>query len=248
MRKKIVAGNWKMNLSLEDALALQQKLNTNSVERKCEVILFSPSIFLTELKKNEGQILIGAQNAYPKDSGAYTGEVSIKQLTDINVKHLLVGHSERRNIFFENNELLKEKVSSAIKNESTIIFCVGEELEQREKGIYDEVILKQLKESLFHLSASEFKYVIIAYEPVWAIGTGKTATSEQANEVHILIRKAIAEQYNLEVAEQTSILYGGSCNPKNANELFEQSDIDGGLIGGASLNANDFLAVINAIK
>ena len=248
MRKKIVAGNWKMNLSLEEALNLQHELNKEATTLPCEVVLFSPSIYLTELKKNESQLTIGAQNAHPKDNGAYTGEVSLKQLADIGIKTVLIGHSERRAIFKENHDFLKEKVDAAIRQGFTVFFCVGEEKEEREKGIHATVILKQLNESLFHLDEKAFKQVVIAYEPVWAIGTGLTATSDQANEMHITIRAAIAKNYNTELAESTSILYGGSCKPTNAKELFEQSDIDGGLIGGASLNASDFLGIIKAFN
>lgn len=248
MRKKIVAGNWKMNLSLEEALSLQDEINKTYSNENCEVILFSPSIYLTELKKNETKITIGAQNAFPKDSGAFTGEISIAQLKNIGIHHLLIGHSERRSLFHEENELLKEKVTVALEKGFQIIFCVGEELEDREKGTYKDLILNQLKDSLFHISTDDLKNVVIAYEPVWAIGTGKTASSDQANEVHAFIREAIEEKYGKLSAAETRILYGGSCKPENAEELFEQPNIDGGLIGGASLKANDFLSIINAAK
>lgn len=246
MRKKIVAGNWKMNLSQHEALALQNELNSLSLT-SCKVVLFSPSIYLSDLLKNETKIEIGAQNAFPKDSGAFTGEISFKQLRDLGVKNTLIGHSERRNLFNETNDFLKQKVDAALAQNINVFFCVGEQQEEREKGIHNNVITAQLKESLFHLNKTAFEKIVIAYEPVWAIGTGLTASKEQANEMHAHIRNVIADQYDSQTAEMTSILYGGSCKPSNAKELFEQPHIDGGLIGGASLKASDFTSIIQSI-
>lgn len=246
MRNKIVAGNWKMNLLPNEANQLFHEIseNTNS---NCQVYAFVPSIYLAELaSKIQNNVFVGAQNAYYEDFGAFTGEVSMKQIKATGAKAVLIGHSERRSIFLESNELLKLKVDAALKEGLEVFFCCGETLDERESNQQEEVILKQLQDSLFHLSVEEIKNVVIAYEPVWAIGTGKTASKEQANEVHQFIRKELTSKYGEICANNVSILYGGSCNPSNAKDLFSQSDIDGGLIGGASLKSKDFLEIQNS--
>ncbi len=246
MRKKIVAGNWKMNLSLDEAKSLHQEINDSLKETgsKCEVYHFAPSIYLGSLIGSGKIVKVGAQNGYPEKEGAFTGEVSMHQLAGIGTQAVLIGHSERRQIFNESNAFLKEKVNSALAEGLKVFFCCGESLEERESGKFKQVIIAQLKNSLFHLSSTEFSKIVIAYEPIWAIGTGKTASPEQANEMHKSIREAISHAYTQEIAEKTSILYGGSCKPSNASDLLLQSDIDGGLIGGASMKSEDFLQII----
>jgi triosephosphate isomerase len=249
MRKKITAGNWKMNLSWEEADGLANQLAHQPKHQEEQIVVFSPNIFLKSLIDAYGEHLeIGAQNGHSEDSGAYTGEVSFKQLRELGVKHVLVGHSERRDLFHESNELLKIKVSKAIELGFTVYFCCGEHLEDREADLHFSVIEKQLNQSLFHLSETQFNQVVIAYEPVWAIGTGKTATTEQAEEMHAFIRTLLQQKYSEEVATSTSILYGGSCKASNAHDLFSQPNIDGGLIGGASLQFADFNAIVEAQK
>ena len=250
MRKKIVAGNWKMNLLFDEAVKLNAAIDNalNDKNQNCDVVHFVPSIYLKYLIENSKNVVVGAQNGYPSKQGAFTGEISMNQLVNIGVKTVLIGHSERRQLFHESDEFLKEKVDAAIEEGLKIFFCCGETLSERESGNHEEIIVNQLKKALFHLSASDFKNVVIAYEPIWAIGTGKTASPEQANDMHKNIRKAIEKNYSPEIAQNTSILYGGSCKPSNAEELFGQSDIDGGLIGGASLKADDFLALIHTLN
>ncbi|MBW7868464.1 MAG: triose-phosphate isomerase [Brumimicrobium sp.] len=245
MRKKIVAGNWKMNLTYEEALELHSAIEASLSNITCEVYHFVPSIYLKSIIDQKKQVQVGAQNAHPQPKGAFTGEVSMQQIKTLGSSAVLIGHSERRLLFNETDIFLKEKVDAAIQNQLTVFFCCGESLQQREQDAHEEVIAHQLNNSLFHLSESDFKNIIIAYEPIWAIGTGKTATSEQANAMHKHIRNLIQHKYSLETAEATTILYGGSCNPTNAQELFSKSDIDGGLIGGASLKSNDFLSIIS---
>jgi triosephosphate isomerase len=247
MRKKIVAGNWKMNLTLEEAKTLHKYINEalTTTNSKCDVYHFVPSIYLNSLIGNDQVVKTGAQNGYPAKNGAFTGEVSMQQLSGIGTQAVLIGHSERRQIFNESASFLKEKVDSALEEDLKIFFCCGESLEQRESGKFKETVIAQLKNSLFHLNSTDFSKIIIAYEPIWAIGTGKTASPEQANQMHKSIREAIAHAYTQEIAEKTSILYGGSCKPSNADELLNQPDIDGGLIGGASLKASDFLEIIS---
>lgn len=247
MRKKIVAGNWKMNLLLEEAKNLNSLVNNGIKANKynCEVYHFVPSMYLLPLLSTDNKVRIGAQNGYPAKNGAFTGEISMYQLSKANVNAILIGHSERRQLFHETESFLKEKVNAAINEDLKVFFCCGETLEQRNSSNYTNIVISQLENSLFHLSAEDFRGVVIAYEPIWAIGTGKTATAEQANEMHIALRKAIANAYTPKIAEETTILYGGSCKPSNAKELLSQSDIDGGLIGGASLNAEDFLSIIS---
>lgn len=248
MRKKIVAGNWKMNKTLEEGQALASEVVNmagSEVSSDVKLILCTPYVYLTAVKKlTEGSSVgVGAQNCHTKESGAYTGEISAPMLADIGVQYVILGHSERREYFNETNEQLAEKVNIALKNNIIPVFCCGETLPQREKGIHVEFVKQQLTESLFHLSEEDFRKIIIAYEPIWAIGTGVTASSAQAQEMHAEIRKHLASKYGQSVADDTSILYGGSCKPDNAEELFACPDVDGGLIGGASLKSRDFIDI-----
>lgn len=251
MRKKIVAGNWKMNKTLEEGIGLAKEVNEkvkSAGAKDVTVIIGIPFIHLAEVNKavDPSLIAVSAQNCATEASGAYTGEVSAAMVASTGSKYVIIGHSERRSYYGETDEILVKKVARALENNLQIIFCVGEILAEREAGQHFEVVKSQLTNGLFNLSSKQFAGVVIAYEPVWAIGTGKTATSAQAEEMHAFIRQTIAEKYGKEAAEQTSILYGGSCNAKNADELFSQPNVDGGLIGGASLKADDFLAIINA--
>lgn len=244
MRKKIVAGNWKMNLLSIEAFNLTQGIIEGSTEIKgVELLIFPPSLYTQSISLNKGTLSIGIQNFYPVECGAFTGEISVTQIKDCGATHALIGHSERRAIFGENAQLLKQKVDAAIQYEVIAVFCCGEPLKIREAGTELSYVKQQLIDSLFHLSAEEIQKCIIAYEPVWAIGTGKTASVEQAEEMHKSIRGWIAEQYSDVVAENISILYGGSCNASNAQELFACPNVDGGLIGGASLHADSFLKI-----
>lgn len=246
MRKKIVAGNWKMNLDYNEGLSLFSEVANmvkDEVTGNQQVVVCSPFIHLyslAQLAKGHSHVSIGAQNAHQAESGAYTGEISAKMIKSVGAQYVILGHSERRQYFGETNELLAAKVDTVLKHDLKPIFCIGETLEEREADKHFDVIKTQLQEGIFGLSEADFAKVVLAYEPVWAIGTGKTATSEQAQEIHAFIRNAIAEQYNQQIADDTTILYGGSCNAKNAPELFAQPDIDGGLIGGASLKSRDF--------
>jgi len=216
-----------------------------------QAIVCSPFIHLyslTELAKNQSNVSVGAQNAHQAESGAYTGETSAKMIASVGAAYVILGHSERRQYFGETNELLAKKTDTVLKNSLTPIFCIGETLQERESGIHFDVIKQQLVEGVFHLEAAEFSKLVIAYEPVWAIGTGVTASAEQAQEIHAFIRKEIAAKYSQAVADGITILYGGSCNPKNAPELFAKEDIDGGLIGGASLKARDFVDILKVFN
>lgn len=252
MRKKIVAGNWKMNMNLQDGLALAKELNDTLTAEKpnCGVIICTPFIHLASIAQflDQSVIGLGAENCADKEKGAYTGEVSAEMVKSTGAQYVILGHSERRGYYGETPEILKEKVLLALKNGLKVIFCIGESLEEREQGKQNEVVKAELEGSVFNLSAEEFQNVVIAYEPIWAIGTGKTATAEQAEEIHAYIRSTIAEKYGEAVADETSILYGGSCKASNAPELFAKPDIDGGLIGGASLKAADFKGIIDAWK
>lgn len=245
MRKNIVAGNWKMNLSENEAVELAKEVAEIQVEN-ADVIIFPPAIFIPTISKLGLKLIIGAQNFYPKDKGAFTGEIAITQLKDAGVSHVLVGHSERRTILKEDNAFLKQKVNAAIDYDLQVVFCCGEELAIREKGSENEFVKTQLVESIFHLSAEQLKSITIAYEPIWAIGTGLTASKEQAEAMHLFIRETIANNYNQEVANGISILYGGSCNPSNAKELFACPNVDGGLIGGAALKSADFSSIASS--
>ena len=252
MRKKIVAGNWKMNKTLQEGLKfsddLKEALKGKTIN--CEVVVGTPFIHLSEVAKNFERTVVhvAAQNIANKEKGAYTGEVSAAMVASTGANHVILGHSERRAYYHETAELLTEKVELALANDLTPIFCVGEVLEEREAGKHFDVVAAQIKDALFELSKEDFSKLIVAYEPVWAIGTGKTATADQAQEIHAFIRKTIADKYGEEVADNTSILYGGSCNAGNAKELFSNPDVDGGLIGGASLEADSFLPIIEAFN
>ncbi|MCH5232447.1 MAG: triose-phosphate isomerase [Muribaculaceae bacterium] len=248
MRKNIVAGNWKMNTVLEEGVELASQVNDllKETPAKCEVVICVPFTHLVSIKGVIDEPLkLGAENCSEHVKGAYTGEVSASMVKSTGASHVILGHSERRQYFGENNEMLLKKTRLALENGLTPIFCVGEVLEERENGTYNEVVKAQV-EALFELTPEEFGKIIIAYEPVWAIGTGKTATSDQAQEMHAHIRKVIAQKYGVEIADNTSILYGGSCKPSNAKELFSKTDVDGGLIGGASLEAESFMGIVKA--
>ena len=252
MRKHIVAGNWKMNKNLQEGLALAAEVNEILKNEKpnCEVILGTPFIHLAKVSElvDHSLVKVSAENCANHASGAYTGEVSAEMVKSTGAEYVILGHSERREYYSETPEVLKEKVDLALANGLKVVFCIGESLAQREAGEQEVVCKVELEGSVFHLSAEEWKNIVIAYEPIWAIGTGKTATSDQAQEIHAFIRKCVAEKYGQEAADNTSILYGGSCNGKNAPELFAKEDIDGGLIGGASLKAADFKLIIDAWK
>lgn len=249
MRKKIVAGNWKMNKNFNDGITLVdniiQELKSKSSDNVLKIIL-PPFIHIntvSEKIKNVSQLECGAQNCSEHSSGAYTGEVSVDMIASAGGKYVIIGHSERRQYFNESNKLLAQKVNMCIGAGLTPIVCVGEKLEERNANTHLEIVKNQLKETLFHLNSSDFSKVIIAYEPVWAIGTGVTATSHQAQGMHNHIRMEINKKYGKDISENTSILYGGSCNAQNAKELFSCIDVDGGLIGGASLKALDFVQI-----
>jgi triosephosphate isomerase len=251
MRKRIVAGNWKMNKTFEEAddllFDLAESFQGLELENE-EVIICPPAVYL-EMSTDvglENNFSVGAQNCSNHESGAYTGEISAAMLKSLEVQYCIVGHSERRKYFNETHQELAEKVNLLLDNEISPIFCCGEVLEEREAGKYFDVVKAQVADSLFHLNEDELRNVVIAYEPVWAIGTGKTASSDQAQEIHAFIRGLLTEKYNAELAEDITILYGGSCNPKNAKDLFAQKDVDGGLIGGAALKADDFLAIVQS--
>lgn len=252
MRKKIVAGNWKMNKTLQDGVALAKELNTMLAADKpnCDVVICTPFIHLASVAEflDQNVIGLGAENCADKASGAYTGEVSAEMVKSTGAQYVILGHSERRAYYHETPAILKEKVNLALANGLKVIFCIGEVLEEREQNKQNEVVKAQLEGSLFDLTKEEFANVILAYEPVWAIGTGKTATAEQAEEMHAFIRQTIVEKFGAEAAENVSILYGGSCKPTNAKELFSKPDVDGGLIGGAALKAADFKGIIDAWK
>lgn len=249
MRKNIVAGNWKMNTTLEEGVELANNVNTLLKGKKanCDVIVCVPFTHLTSVNAvlESELVKLGAENCSEHAKGAYTGEISASMVKSTGAQYVILGHSERRQYFGENNEQLLAKTQIALENGLQPIFCVGEVLEQREDGSFNEVVKSQV-EALFTLSAEDFAKVVIAYEPVWAIGTGKTATAEQAQDMHAHIRAVIAAKYGNEVADNTSILYGGSCKPGNAKELFAKPDVDGGLIGGAALKAEDFMGIIEA--
>ncbi|MCI5450283.1 triose-phosphate isomerase [bacterium] len=252
MRKKIVAGNWKMNKTLQEGVALATELKDILAADKpnCEVIIGTPFIHLATVSEllKDSVIAVSAENCANKESGAYTGEVSAAMVKSTGAEYVILGHSERREYYAETPEILKEKVDLALANGLKVIFCIGESLAQREAGEQEAVCKAELAGSVFHLTAEQWANVVIAYEPIWAIGTGKTATAEQAEEIHAYIRSCVAEVYGAEVADATSILYGGSCKASNAPELFAKPDIDGGLIGGASLKAADFKGIIDAWK
>ncbi len=252
MRNKIVAGNWKMNLDFNEGVSLFSEIvnmvrdekNGNQI-----AVICAPYLHLNSLAQlAAGVVKIGAQNCHQQESGAFTGEISAKMVKSTGCEYVIVGHSERRQYFAESDVLLSEKTAIALQNNLTPIFCIGETLTERNNETYLEVLKNQLANGVFTLSATNFAKVVLAYEPVWAIGTGLTATPAQAQTIHAFIRAQIATKYGQDIANATTILYGGSCNPKNAAELFSQPDIDGGLIGGASLKSRDFVDIIKALN
>ncbi|WP_372775372.1 triose-phosphate isomerase [Mangrovibacterium sp.] len=251
MRKKVVAGNWKCNTSLQEGVELAKAVNelvTTKGAKDVVVVLGTPFTHITKVVEtvDASRVGVASQNCAAEAKGAFTGEISASMVKSTGAGYVILGHSERREYYGETSETLNKKLALTLENGLTPIFCCGEPLEIREAGTQKEFVIKQLEETIFKLSADEFKKVIVAYEPIWAIGTGKTATTEQAQEMHKDLRDAMAAKFGQDVANEISILYGGSCNPKNANELFANPDVDGGLIGGASLKADDFLAIINA--
>lgn len=252
MRKKIVAGNWKMNLNLQEGIALAKEINEAMTAEKpnCDVVICTPFIHLASVAQvlNADLVGLGAENCADKEKGAFTGEVSAEMVKSTGAQYVILGHSERRQYYGETAEILKEKVQLALKHGLKVIFCCGETLEERESNRQNAVVKAELDGSVFNLTAEEWRNIVLAYEPIWAIGTGKTATSDQAEEMLCYIRSIVAEKYGKEVAEETSILYGGSCKASNAPELFSKPNIDGGLIGGASLKAADFKGIIDAWK
>jgi len=252
MRKQIAAANWKMNLTLQQAEKLLDEIIAKPHELKQhQQAVFAvpfPYLQMAQQKINGKQnVFIAAQNCYSKKSGAYTGEVSVEMLQSLGISYVIIGHSERREYFHESNELLADKINICLENNITSIFCCGEPLSIRENGTQNEYVEKQLEESLFHLTGEQLQKIVIAYEPIWAIGTGKTASSAQAQEMQAYIRSVIKDEYN-HVSDNISILYGGSVKGSNAKELFSQPDVDGGLVGGASLNADEFVTIINSLK
>jgi triosephosphate isomerase len=253
MRKQIAAANWKMNLTIDkaealvnDLLSAQIKLNTDQL-----VVLAVPFPYVQTIQEelyDVDNFYVSAQNCYSKKSGAYTGEVSAEMLQSLNIKYVVLGHSERREYFQESNQFLAEKLNIALEYNLTPIFCCGEPLNIRDAGTQNEFVAKQLEESLFHFSADDIQRIVIAYEPIWAIGTGKTATSLQAQEMHAYLRKVLSDKYGKDIANEISILYGGSVKASNAKEIFSQPDVDGGLVGGASLIAEEFISIIRSLK
>ncbi len=252
MRKNIVAGNWKMNNDLNEGLKLTSEIVnmvSDEVNDDVQVVIASPFIHLTVISKlvdEASNIFLSAQTCSEHESGAYTGETSAAMIKSTGATHVILGHSERRGYFNETNEQLSKKVKAALAHNLTPIFCCGESLNIREDGNHFSFVTNQLTESIFHLSAGDFSKLVIAYEPIWAIGTGVTASAAQAQEMHAEIRKHIAAKYGNDVAENTSILYGGSCKPSNAKEIFSKADVDGGLIGGAALKSRDFIDIIKS--
>jgi triosephosphate isomerase (TIM) len=250
MPKKIVAGNWKMNNDLAQTETLLNDLKKQVIPEDV-IVMVAPSftnLYAAFQSTREHPIEVIAQNMHQEDAGAFTGEVSAAMLKSVGVKTVILGHSERRAYFDETDALLAEKVSTAFDNEMQVIFCVGEELSDRENGDQFEVIEDQLKKGLFHISGNSWEHVMIAYEPVWAIGTGETASPRQAQEMHQFIREIVAKKYGSAIAKEVSILYGGSVKPANAKEIFAKKDVDGGLIGGAALKAESFMAIINSFS
>ena len=254
MRRKIVAGNWKMNHTWDDAIELVQDLAemlTDDILGDTDVIIAPPSIILGDVVEelwDVDYISVAAQNCHHEISGAYTGEISAEMIAAIEVDAVIVGHSERRQYFGETDAQIAQKLNRLFEEDLVPIYCCGELLEERKSGRHFEVVKRQLHEALGHLSNEQMMEVVVAYEPVWAIGTGETATPEQAQEMHAFIREELSVIFNADVADEVSILYGGSCKPSNAKELFANPDVDGGLIGGASLNADDFVAIVDAMN
>ena len=250
MRKKIVAGNWKMNMDVQGTENLLNALKSESLAADVTVMVAPTFVNLSSAKQqlSETEVEVIAQNMHFAESGAYTGEISAAMLQAIGIKTVILGHSERRSYFGETDEILEKKVSQAIDKGLQVMFCFGEELADRKSGAHFNVVASQLKNALFALPKTAWSQIILAYEPVWAIGTGETASAEQAQDMHAFIRKTISEAYDATTAEQLSILYGGSVKPGNAQEIFSKPDVDGGLIGGAALVASDFAAIVNAFN
>ena len=253
MRKQIAAANWKMNLTYQQGEQLlddilNEKISLGDHQLAVFAVPFPYLIMANSELSDESNYFAAAQNCYHKKSGAYTGEISVEMLRSISVKFCIIGHSERREYFSENNQVLADKLNLCLDYNITPIFCCGEPLQIREAGTQNNFVETQLKESLFHLSAEQIQEIVIAYEPIWAIGTGRTATTEQAQEMHAYLRSLLAKQYSIGVADDISILYGGSVKSNNAKELFSCPDVDGGLVGGASLVAVDFIQIIRALK
>lgn len=249
MRKNIVAGNWKMNNDLAETQELLSDLKAQLVKEPEAEVMVAPAftnLYETFRALKDTPVKVAAQNMHQAENGAFTGEVSAKMLKSIGINTVILGHSERRAHFGETNEILAEKVNAALENEMRIIFCFGEELEDRKNEKHFNLVAKQLKESLYQVSKENWENIVLAYEPVWAIGTGETASPEQAQEMHAFVRKDIAEKFDDKIAQNVSILYGGSVKPANAKEIFAKEDVDGGLIGGASLKAVDFIEIVNA--
>ncbi len=249
MRTQIVAGNWKMNKNLEETEALLSELSAKLPDTNAEVIVAPTFVNLASAVRHlqSSVVQVAAQNMHFEESGAFTGEISADMLLNIGVTTVILGHSERRSLFNEDDAFLAKKVQTALAKDMRIIFCFGEELEERKNNNHFAVVSSQLKNALFNLDTAQWQHLVLAYEPVWAIGTGETATPEQAQEMHAFIRKTIAEAYTPELADEVTILYGGSVKPTNAGEIFSQPDVDGGLIGGASLKCDDFIAIVQAI-
>ena len=252
MRKQIAAANWKMNLTLQQAEKLLDEIiaKPHELKQHQQAVFAVPFPYLQMAQQKiagKQNVFIAAQNCYSKKSGAYTGEVSVEMLQSLGISYVIIGHSERREYLHESNELLADKINICLGNNITSIFCCGEPLSIRENGTQNEYVEKQLEESLFHLTGEQLQKIVIAYEPIWAIGTGKTASSAQAQEMQAYIRSVIKDEYN-HVSDNISILYGGSVKGSNAKELFSQPDVDGGLVGGASLNADEFVTIINSLK
>ncbi|WP_346881441.1 triose-phosphate isomerase [uncultured Algibacter sp.] len=248
MRKQIVAGNWKMNNDLAQTEALIASLKSQKRTTDAEVMIAPTATNLWQAYNSlkDSKIEVVAQNMHFAENGAYTGEISASMLKSIGINTVILGHSERREYFKETDQLLAKKVDAALAKGMRVIFCFGEELADRKAGNEETVVGNQIKNALFHLKASDFQNIVLAYEPVWAIGTGETASPEQAQDMHAFIRKTLANKYGNDIADSVSILYGGSVKPANAEEIFSKPDVDGGLIGGASLNAEDFFAIVNA--
>jgi len=253
MRTQIAAANWKMNLTYQQGEKLLDEILGAKIELKDhqQTIFAVPSLYLTMARSEvseEKNYEAAAQNIYHKKSGAYTGEISAEMIRSLNINYCVIGHSERREYFAESNEVLGLKVNLCLENYITPIFCCGEALEIREAGTQNDFVAKQLNDSLFHLESNDIRKIVIAYEPIWAIGTGKTASTEQAQEMHAFLRSVIAGKYGTEIANEIPILYGGSVKANNAKELFSCNDVDGGLVGGASLIAADFIEIMKALK
>ncbi len=244
MRKSIVAGNWKMNMNKAQANDLFNKINQSEIPESVDVIVAPPSLYLTQFNVTNKRLQLASQNVSHESNGAFTGEISAEMLSSIDLKYSIVGHSERRAMYGENDDIVAKKIDALLANNISPIFCCGELKTERENNNHENVVESQINNSLFHLSSEQIKSIVIAYEPVWAIGTGLTASADDAQQMHAHIRKVIANKYGSDISEEISILYGGSCKPENARDIFSQKDIDGGLIGGAALKYSSFKEII----